>query len=222
MIPLTDDIRPPRVAFVNYALIAANVATFVWEVRAGDALETHLKTYGLVPARFFATEDLVARWTPFLTSMFLHGGILHVAGNLLYLHVFGDNVEGRLGHLRFLIFYLLCGLAAAGLQVAMFPRSTMPMIGASGAIAGVTGAYFVYFPRARVLTVVPVFFFPRLVRVPAVFFLFLWFALQLVYGATSLDGEGAGGGVAWWAHVGGFLGGMIAAVVLAPRRRRRS
>ena len=219
MIPLRDDAPSRSWPFVTWALVAANVAVFAHEVRLGPAVEALFGELGLVPARFHAEADPVARALPVLTSMFLHGGLLHLAGNMLYLHIFGDNVEDRLGHLRFLLFYLVCGAVAGLSQVVLFPASETPMVGASGAIAGVTGAYFVSFPRARVLTAVPVFFYVEIVRVPAVFFLLLWFLIQLAYGALSIGVvEGAAGGVAWWAHVGGFAAGML---LVRPLRRRR-
>ena len=219
MIPLRDDIPSPAFPFVTYFLIAANVAAFVYELELGSGLESFVQEFGFVPRRFLAAQDPLERWLPVATSMFLHGGILHVAGNMLYLHIFGEGVEGRLGPARFLLFYLLCGVAAAALQLAMFPNSTVPMVGASGAIAGVTGAYFIFFPFARIVTLVPIFVSVRYVRVPAIAFLLLWFVLQLVYGAATLEGAGAGG-VAWWAHVGGFLGGMLFGAALAPGGRR--
>ncbi|MGH7804458.1 MAG: rhomboid family intramembrane serine protease, partial [Candidatus Binatia bacterium] len=206
MIPLRDDQPSPAFPFVTYGLIAANVALFVHELRLGPALEPFVREFGLVPARISRSTELGARFFPFVSSMFLHGGVLHLAGNMLYLHIFGDGVEGRLGHARFLAFYLACGIAAGALQVAMFPSSTLPMVGASGAIAGVTGAYFLFFPFARIVTLVPIPLVTRFVRVPAVLFLFLWFVLQLAYGSATLGVKGANaGGVAWWAHVGGFL-----------------
>ena len=218
MIPLRDDARRAAFPFVTYALIAANLSAFLWELRLGNEVDGAIRTWGLVPARVLdASADPLARFLPLLTSMFLHGGLLHLGGNLVYLHIFGDNVEGRLGAARYVLFYLFCGGAAAAFQIAMSPASQVPVIGASGAIAGITGAYFVFFPGAHVLTLVPIFFFVRVVRIPAVAFLFLWFVLQLVYGAASV-GDPDAAGVAWWAHVGGFLGGMIGAVLLAPTR----
>lgn len=218
MIPLRDDLPSPAFPFVTYGLIAANVAAFVHELQLGPALEPFVREFGLVPARVTTANDPAARFFPFLSSMFLHGGILHLAGNMLYLHIFGDGVEGRLGHARFLAFYVVCGVAAGALQVAMFPSSTLPMVGASGAIAGVTGAYFLFFPFARIVTLVPVFVFARFVRVPAVLFLLLWFVMQLAYGSLTLGVDGTNvGGVAWWAHVGGFLAGMVGGAALARR-----
>ncbi|MBI2962689.1 MAG: rhomboid family intramembrane serine protease [Deltaproteobacteria bacterium] len=219
MIPLRDNVPSQSIPFVTYALIALNVAAFWYELQLGGALERFLGTFGLVPLRFQAARDPFARFVPVYTSMFLHGGWLHLLSNMLFLHIFGDNVEDRLGHLRFLFFYLGCGTIAALVQVNMLPQSALPMVGASGAIAGVTGAYFVFFPRARVLTLVPVFVFWEVVQVPAVLFLLLWFVMQVFYGMSALAGA-QNGGVAWWAHIGGFGGGAAGAWLLAPRRAR--
>lgn len=208
MIPLRDTIPSRRVPVVNYAIIALNVAVFLHEVALGPALEPFLMTWGLVP-RHFVPSTLV-------TSMFLHGGLLHLGGNMLYLYIFGDNVEDRLGRGRYLLFYVLCGVAAAATQAYSNPHAGVPMIGASGAIAGVSGAYFLFFPRARVVTLVPVFLFLQVVEIPAVVFLLIWFVWQVVSGVATL-GERTGAGVAFWAHVGGFIAGMV----LGPVLRRR-
>jgi membrane associated rhomboid family serine protease len=175
--------------------------------------------YGLIPAELTSMTDLPPKipfpiWITLFTSMFLHGGLLHVLGNMLYLWIFGDNVEDAMGHGRFLLFYLICGLAAAGAQIAISPHSPVPQIGASGAIAGVLAAYFMLFPYSRVLTLIPIFFFIRLVAVPAVFLLGFWFILQVISGAGTLGREG---GVAWFAHIGGFIAGGV--LVFLFRRR---
>jgi membrane associated rhomboid family serine protease len=217
--PLRDDIPSRRPPVVTYAVIAANVLIFFYETQLGGDLESFIHDFGLVPVHFRAAHG-AERWIPVFTSMFLHGGLLHLLGNMLYLHIFGDNVEDRLGHLRFLFFYLLCGVAAALGQVLLAPGSRLPMVGASGAIAGVTGAYFVFFRHARILTIVPIFFYAELVQIPAVVFLVFWFVMQLAYGAASLGMQGAEmGGVAWWAHIGGFLCGIVAGRALAPPPR---
>ncbi len=176
--------------------------------------------YGLISAEFFSGQDLEPQvaplpiWITLLTAMFLHGGWLHLLSNMLYLWIFGDNVEAALGRARFVVFYLLCGVGAAFLQMAVMSRSTVPMIGASGAIAGVLGAYLVLFPWARVLTLVPIFFFLQLVEVPAILYLGVWFLLQLVSGMVDLGGME---GVAWFAHIGGFLTGALLVLVLKKR-----
>lgn len=213
VIPLRDNIPSERVSVVNYAIIVANVVAFLYEVSLGRHLEAFIYAHGLV-ARDFSFPDL-------MTSMFLHGGWGHLLGNMLFLYIFGDNVEDRLGHARYLAFYVLCGMAAGAAQALTSPHSDVPMVGASGAIAGVSGAYFLFFPTARVLTLVPIFFFLQMVEIPAVFFLFVWFVWQLVSGVATL-GYGAGmGGVAFWAHVGGFVAGMVLGPVLRPRAAPR-
>jgi len=209
MIPLRDTIPSSRVPVVNYAIIAANVVVFLYEASLGNRADAFIVHWGLVP-RHFGFANL-------LTSMFLHGGWLHLLGNMLYLYIFGDNVEDRLGHVRYLLFYLLCGFAAGGAQALSSPGSNLPMVGASGAIAGVSGAYFLFFPSARVVTLVPIFFFLQVMEVPAVFFLLIWFLWQLMSGVASL-GSAAGGGVAFWAHIGGFVAGMV----LGPTLRERN
>jgi len=178
-----------------------------------------LTQYALIPAEVLGGQDLPPRipiplWATLFTSIFLHGGLLHVLGNMLYLWIFGDNVEDAMGPIRFLIFYVLCGLAAAFAQIAVGPGSSIPMVGASGAIAGVLAAYFMLYPHNRILTLVPLFFFLRLVSLPAVFLLGFWFVLQLISGAGSLGG---GGGVAYFAHIGGFVAGLF---LVFPFRNR--
>jgi membrane associated rhomboid family serine protease len=217
MIPLRDTLPSASPPSVTRALLAANVVAFFYQVSLGPAVESFIHSYGLIPRRFGAGGDV----TPLVTSMFLHGGWMHLVGNMLYLHIFGDNVEDRVGHLRFLALYLAAGVAAGLTQVVIHPRAEVPMVGASGAIAGVTGAYFVFFPHARILTLVPVFVFLQVVEIPAVFFLFVWFVFQLMLGVGSLGMDTGGGGVAFWAHVGGFVAGMVLGPLLARRRPRR-
>ncbi len=181
---------------------------------------THLYVrYGLIPVQFWRGEDLpptigVPIWVTLFTSMFLHGGLFHLLGNMLYLWIFGGNVEAAMGRVRFVVFYILCGLGAALLQMAVYPRGAMPMVGASGAIAGVMGAYLVLFPWSRVLTLIPIFYFFHLVQVPAIVVLGLWFLIQFFSGLMDLS---AVGGVAWFAHLGGFVSGAL--LVLAFKRR---
>ncbi len=226
MIPLRDDAASRRVTAVNTALILANVAVFAYEISLGHAAGGFIDRYAMVPARVAYLLDAshsaayaVSRPAPALatlvTSMFLHGGILHILGNMLYLFIFGAAVEESMGHGRFLGFYLASGIAAAIAMVAMMPGANVPVIGASGAIAGVLGAYFVLFPRARILTVLPM----KVVEAPAVVYLLGWFALQLYWGLHEGGGSSLAGGVAWWAHVGGFLFGMALGPMLAGERR---
>ena len=211
MIPLRDTIPSRRVPVVNHALIVANVGVFLYQVSLGSRMEAFILAHGMVP-RALSVRTL-------LTSMFLHGSWFHVLANMLYLWIFGDNVEDRLGHARYATFYLLCGGAAGVAQALTDPHSTIPMVGASGAIAGVTGAYLLFYPRARVVTLVPILFFVRVVEVPAVFFLLLWFAMQLAAGLQALGSRESLGGVAFWAHVGGFATGMVLGPLLARRAR---
>lgn len=208
MIPLRDTIPSARVPVVNYTIIALNVLVFLYEASLGRHVEAFIYTYGLVP-RDFTFPSLV-------TSMFLHGGWFHLLGNMLYLYIFGDNVEDRLGHGRYTFFYLLCGMMAGAAQAAMNPESNVPMVGASGAIAGVSGAYFVFFPRARIVTLVPIFLFLQVVEVPAVFFLLIWLGWQVLSGVATI-GVARAGGVAFWAHVGGFIAGMVFGPLLRAR-----
>ena len=209
MIPLRDTVPSSRVPVVNWLLIAANIAVFCYELSLGDRADSFITVHGLVPREF--------AFTRLFTSMFLHGGLFHVLGNMLYLYIFGDNVEDRLGHARYLAFYLLCGLAAGAAQAITNPDSGVPMVGASGAIAGVLGAYLLFYPGARVVTLVFAFLFIFRAEVPAVFFLAFWFLLQLGSGVASL-GHAATGGVAFWAHVGGFVAGMVLAPAMRERR----
>jgi len=162
-------------------------------------------------------HDFSSYWTTLITSQFLHGGWMHIIGNMLYLYIFGDNVEDRLGHFSYLVFYIVCGATAALVQVHFNSESTLPMIGASGAIAGILGAYFLYYPKARILTLIPLGFFSRVVEIPAFFFLGFWFILQTFSGTTALHvSRSMGrdiGGVAWWAHAGGFIAGALMALL---------
>ncbi len=226
MIPLRDNNPSSTVPFVNYALIAINLAVFVYQLLLGHRLEGFFYAFGVVPRQFFS--DLPSHfydpglYLPFLTSQFLHGGFLHLGGNMLSLWIFGDNVEDRLGHFRYLFFYLGAGLAAGAAHALLNPGSPLPSIGASGAIAGVMGAYVVWFPHARVLTLIPLFIFIQFVEIPALFYLGFWFLLQFFSGTLSLADTQTyqQGGVAWWAHIGGFAAGLAAGFLVGRRRRR--
>jgi len=223
VIPLKDKNPTHRVPVVNIALIVANIAVFLYEVSLGPRIEQFFLTFGIVPSdiveSFTGGRFRIGAVSPFFTSMFLHGGWLHLAGNMLYLWVFGDNVEDKLGHGRYLVFYLVCGLAASLLHVFIAPSSSMPTVGASGAISGILGAYLLMFPRARVLTVIPIFFFLQFAELPALVVLGFWFVMQFFNGLISLGYETGGmGGVAWWAHVGGFVAGLI---LILPFRKYR-
>lgn len=227
MIPLRDSARSRRRPVVTLALVVANVYVFLQEiVLPPPALLSLFRTYGVVPAEIGPPERVVSLLAdgrldallPLLTATFLHGGWLHLLGNMLYLWVFADNVEDRLGRPRFLLFYLLAGVLANYAQVLAAPHSTVPLVGASGAVAGVLGAYFVTFPRSRVLALVPLGLFVTVTEVPAVVFLFLWFGLQVLSGVASL-GVPVAGGVAWWAHVGGFVVGAVLVRLMGVRPR---
>jgi membrane associated rhomboid family serine protease len=197
-------------------LIALNILVFVYEAGLGGAgLERFIRAWALIPSRFLSTPETA--WITIFTSMFMHGGWLHILSNVWVLFIFGDNIEDRLGGARYLIFYLLSGAAAALLQVYILQGSGEPMVGASGAIAGVLGAYLVLYPRARIASLVPIFFIFTIIEIPASIFLLFWFVLQLFSGLFALQGGGSSG-IAWWAHVGGFLFGMPGVLFFARRR----
>ncbi len=221
MIPLSDD-NPTRTRpVVSWALIGACVLVFLWQFslprEAGQAV---IYALGLIPARLLEgaqlppSLDVLPAYATVFSSMFLHGGLLHLLGNMLYLWIFADNVEDRMGHGRFLAFYFICGVAAAAAQAVPEPSSEIPMVGASGAISGVLGAYLLMFPTAQVLVVLPLGILFPVIRLPALLVLGLWFGLQLLQSV----GQAAGGGVAFRAHVGGFLAGLALAPLLARRR----
>jgi membrane associated rhomboid family serine protease len=211
MFPLIPSRTTP---VTTVGLIVVNVLVFLYERTLPEPLlDQFVASYALIPA-WFSVPAL-------FTSQFLHGGWLHIISNMLYLWIFGDNVEDRLGHGRFVAFYLGCGAAAAVLQTLFDPFSSVPMVGASGAIAGVMGAYFVLYPHSRVLTAVFLVIFFDIIEIPAVFFLGLWFLLQLLSGVGSLAlGTAAGGGIAFWAHIGGFMAGALIGLVLRSRDKR--
>ena len=215
MIPLRDVIPSRTSPITTVSLLVLNVCVFLLQIGLDEReMQRFVYAWGLVPAYF--------SWTAVVTSMFVHGGVLHLAGNMLYLWIFGDNVEDRLGHGRFLLFYLLCGTGAALVQTIVSAGSLVPMVGASGAIAGVMGGYFVLYPRSRVLTLFP---FPlMLFELPAIYLLGFWFVMQFVSGLGSLsiaaESELAGG-VAFWAHIAGFAVGMFLVLVLRRPERQR-
>jgi len=217
MFPLYDTARSHKFPLVNLALIVANTLAFLYEIgMEAAALQAFIFTWGLVPSHLL--NDPSSGWINILTSMFLHGGWLHIINNMWVLFIFGDNVEARLGSIRYLIFYLLGGATAALLQTYVLPNSTVPMIGASGAVAAVLGAYLILFPRSRVASLVPILFVFTLIEIPAVLFLLFWFVLQLYSGLFAIQG-GGGSGIAWWAHVGGFIFGVVMVSFFAIKRR---
>jgi membrane associated rhomboid family serine protease len=213
MFPIRDVIPSRTKPYVTVTIIVLNVIVFLYELSLGDAVNDFTLYYGLVPAAF--------SWVSVVTSMFVHGGIAHVVGNMWFLRIFGDNVEDRMGHGRFVTFYLLCGTAAALAQTIVSPDSLAPMVGASGAIAGVMGAYLVLFPKSLILTYFPPFFFFEL---PALALLGIWFLMQFLSGvgsiATATGGEPSGG-IAFWAHVAGFAAGVSAVLVFRRPERQR-
>lgn len=216
MIPIRD-VNPTRsTPWVTWSIILLCGLVFLWQwVLPEGAAESFVLTWGLVPRRIAGGDP--GAWMTALTSMFMHGGVMHLVGNLWFLYIFGDNVEDNMGSARFAAFYLLSGLAAAAAQYATAPLSPVPMVGASGAIAGVLAAYLVLYPRARVVTLVPIFVFLQWIELPAVVFIALWFALQFYSGLGSLT-HGASGGVAYWAHIGGFAAGLFLTFVLRRTR----
>ncbi len=224
MIPLRDSNPSRTIPFVNYLLIAVNVLAFLLEVSLGRGMTKLILHLGLVPYNF--VDDIqriqinVGTILPLFSSMFLHGGWMHLIGNMLFLYIFGDNVEDRFGHFKYLVFYFIAGLTAAGTQIYMFPNSEVPMVGASGAIAGVLGAYVFMFPSAKILTLIPIFFFFQLIELPAFLFLGIWFLMQILSGLFALGIGADAGGVAWWAHIGGFVAGIVLIPFLRKRRWR--
>jgi membrane associated rhomboid family serine protease len=235
--PLKDDVASRSVPFVTVGLIALNILVFLYQLSlalgdgpgAGRAAQAFVFEFGLIPCRLTGVcagaGDFPSPVATIFTSMFMHGGLFHILGNMLYLWIFGDNVEDTLGHGRFLGFYLASGVAAALTQTLMGPASTIPMIGASGAVSGVLGAYLLLFPRAGILTLLVFGFFIRIVRIPALIVLGFWIVVQFLngivtFGASAVRGEPQGG-VAFFAHIGGFLAGIILLYGLKPRRPLR-
>jgi len=211
MIPIRDAIRSKNFPAVNVLIIGLNVVAFLWELTQGSDLKELFYLYGIVPLRY-SNPEIAAHFTgfgqylPFLTSMFLHGGFLHIIMNMWFLYIFGDNIEDRLGHIRYLAFYLFCGVAAGLIHLITNWNSNVPTIGASGAISGVMGAYLLLYPRSKILTLIFIFFFIQFVEIPAFVFLGIWILLQLLSAGFTPNNVG---GVAFWAHIGGFVAGLI-------------
>jgi membrane associated rhomboid family serine protease len=234
VIPLRDDVPSQTTPFVTYGLIALNVVVYLYQFSlsldsrgpGAEAFEAFIMEFGAVPCRITGACTTVDQFphpaATILTSMFLHANLLHVLGNMLYLWIFGDNVEDTLGHGRFLVFYGLSGLAAALGQTLVNPTSRVPMVGASGAVAGVLGAYLILFPGATVLTLMMFAIFYRIIHIPAVIVLGFWIVIQIVSGYLTVAlGGGESGGVAWFAHIGGFVAGMLLLFLFRPRQSRR-
>ena len=229
MFPIQDSVPARSVPVSTRALILVNVIFFFFEIGLPrDSVEQLFYLFGLVPKRFTDPDWAasigfpIGTYWPILTHQFLHAGWLHILANMWTLWIFGDNVEDRMGPVRFTIFYLACGTVAGLTQLLINPDSTLPSVGASGAIAGVLGAYLLFFPTARLVVMFPIFFFPFFFEVPAVFYLAIWFFTQLFSGTLALAGPQQVGGIAWWAHIGGFIGGMLLCWLFvrrpAPRR----
>ena len=220
MIPIRDTIRSYNFPVINWSIIVLNSLVFLYQlILPPAALQSFIRAFGMVPSHISLANP--ASFATLFTNMFLHGGWFHIISNMWVLYIFGDNVEDRMGSGRYLVFYLLSGLAANLLQLFFSPGSDVPTIGASGAIAGVLGGYFLLFPRARVITLILLFIFPWFVEIPAVIFLGFWFVTQLFSGLSSL-GTAAGmemGGIAWWAHVGGFVFGLLLVRIFSRRPR---
>lgn len=224
MLPIRDTIRSTSFPVVTWLLIGVNAVAFLYEISLPTVdLNELILMYGLVPARLQLTQPLAMLEYPYLllslvTHMFLHGGWLHFLSNMWILFIFGDNVEDRMGSARFFLFYIISGLFGALVQAFIYPTSQVPAIGASGAIAGVLGAYWALFPRAKVISLIPLIFVPWFVEIPAVFYLGFWLVTQVYFGITSLPNSGMLGGVAWWAHIGGFVFGLLLQRLFLQRR----
>ena len=223
MIPLRDTVRSRSLPWMTWVLIALNLLIFFYESALSESqFNQMILAFGLVPARLSFSSVQLFPWLTLVTSMFLHGSWFHVISNVWFLFIFGDNVEDRMGPSRYLSFYLAAGVIAGLCQYFLYRSSTIPTVGASGAIAGVLGAYFVLYPRARVITLVPLFILPWFVEIPALIYLGIWFLTQLSSGLVNLGRLGAGvdfGGIAWWAHIGGFVFGLLAVRLVTAGRR---
>jgi len=206
MIPIRDTVSSKNYPVVNTMLIVINVVVFLVQISHGAGFEEFVHTWGLVPARFFLPDGVIYLSFSLISFMFLHGGILHLIGNMWSLYIFGDNVEDRLGSVNYLIFYLLAGLTSGLCHLVLNLHSTVPTIGASGAVAGVMGAYFILYPHSKILTLIPIIIIPLFVEIPAIFFLGLWFLMQVFNAYASVGGSS---GIAWWAHIGGFVFGIM-------------
>jgi membrane associated rhomboid family serine protease len=226
MIPLKDHNPTRRIPIVNLMLITANLAVFVYQYYYLPQGPAYLiRALGVVPHDLFENpaagpHALLPAPLTVISAMFIHGGWLHLLGNMLYLWIFGDNVEDRLGHGRYLVFYFACGVIAALVHAAVFPQSKVPCVGASGAISGVLVAYLIFFPKARVSTLFVIFIFIKVVRLPAVLLLGVWIVLQILGGMQSLTA--AAGGVAWFAHIGGLAAGVLLSLIMRPPRKQRA
>jgi len=231
MIPIRDRNPSGTFPYVTIGIIIVNILIFLYELSLGSGLGEFIMKFGVVPLKvsyYSQVPDLtfINTFFPFISSMFLHGGFVHLIGNMWFLWIFGDNIEDKLGHFKFIAFYFLCGIIASSVHVFFNSQSNVPCVGGSGAIAGVLGAYMVTFPRARVVTIVPLFVFIQVMELPAIVVLGFWFVIQFFNGAASITASASGAGVAWWAHIGGFAAGVIILYIIRifsvrkPGRRR--
>ncbi len=227
MIPINDENPTPSTPIVVYALIAINVVVFLHQMTLGGRMENFFDLYAVIPSQLSASFDGVTTNQPvpefltLITSQFLHGGLMHIGGNMLFLWTFGDNIEYDLGHVKFLLFYLTCGVLAGLAHWFFGMQSGVPTVGASGAIAGVMGAYIIKYPKAKIVTILPLFIIWTTIRIPAVYFLGFWFVQQAISSVASLGMPEGGGGVAYWAHAGGFIFGAILGPMLGLMKDRR-
>lgn len=223
MIPLKDDIESRTRPFITYSILSLNILVYLYEFALGPYKQNFIWQFGAVPYEIFhpilkGGDFTLFSYLKILLSMFIHANFMHIFGNMLFLWVFSDNVEDRIGHIKFLLFYLICGIAGALLHSITSPNSKIPMVGASGAISGVLGAYVVFYPQARILTLIPFGFFLRISYLPSLFFIGIWFLYQFFLGIVSVGSTG--GGVAYFAHIGGFIAGVICALPFKRRGKR--
>ena len=226
MFPLKDTIPSRTFPIITLSIIVINSIIFIYELYLGSDVDHLVSSLGVTPVLYTQAWQenpwqLISETVPLFSSLFLHGGWLHVISNMWYLWIFGDNVEDRTGHFRFLLFYLFCGILATFSHIILNPISDIPTIGASGAIAGVMGAYFILYPRSRIVTLFFLFIFVQIVEIPALYFLGFWIILQVISGTLSTGLTAASGGVAWWAHIGGFLAGLIFIFSFRKTRKRK-
>jgi membrane associated rhomboid family serine protease len=226
MLPLKDNNPTETLPFITVSIIILNIAVYIYQLSLGHDYERFIFSMGAIPNKIINNSDVIPMisLSAFLTiysSMFLHGSLLHLISNMLYLWIFGNNIEDAMGHIRFIFFYLISGSMAAFAHILTDIDSRIPMIGASGAVSGVLGAYILLYPRAKVLTLVMIGFFVRLVRIPAIYLLGFWILIQFLFGMTSLTVRDSSGGVAWFAHIGGFITGFILINIFKLKRRVR-
>ncbi|MDY6820509.1 MAG: rhomboid family intramembrane serine protease [Deferribacterota bacterium] len=224
MFPLKDSIPAERFPYVNYIIILINLFIFIYQLSLGAKLSYFLLEYGFIPSRFFAPFDIVSlkeKIVPLFTSIFLHGNLFHVLSNMYFLFIFGDNVEGRFGHFQYLLFYIFFGVIALIIQAILFPDVSIPTIGASGAVAGVMGAYFIIFPYAYIKTLLIIIIYITVVDIPAVVFLGFWFFIQFINGSLQQMAN-IEGGIAWWAHIGGFIFGIFVGIYYLNKYKSRN